>query len=90
MTEQQDSYTSIHPYIYITYIYIYVHIHIYIHKYTHTHTHTHIYIYREREREREVEMPKLLGQMAEGIKSLRRMNVLDIHRHRIPGKIASD
>ena len=86
MTEQQDSYTSIHTYIYITYIYIYVHIHIY------TYIHIYIYIYREREREREreVEMPKLLGQMAEGIKSLRRMNVLDVHRHRIPGKIASD
>ena len=88
MTEQQDSYTSIHPYIYYIYIHICTYTYIYIHKYTHTHTHTHThtYIYRERE----VEMPKLLGQMAEGIKSLRRMNVLDIHRHRIPGKIASD
>lgn len=54
---------------------MYTHVHICIH----THTHT------------EVEMPRLLGQMAEeGIKSLRRMNVLDVHRHRIPGKIASD
>ena len=80
MTEKQE-FIYIYPsiYIYITHIhictYMYTHVHICIHTYTHT----------------QVEMPKLLGQMAEeGIKSLRRTNVLDVHRHRIPGKIASD